>query len=292
MEGRVYLVPLIDVNWANFAPLDPKKNYLAERPPIEKCASEVERCVEEMKDFLEGKFVFSVHTGTYCRKAFYEEPFLGFYRKAVAGGAEICVHTHEERAGNGTLNQDRNHMRRVIRDRKRDLMEAGVTPNSYRGGHFAYMEYLTPFLEEEGLLIDLSSAPGVDKPAWDAVWVGAPFSAYYLCPENRSHGECGHPKSRVLEIPLGSDGLGSENINYFYVEESNDESLKGVWKALLGNGEAEGRPQFVHSLFHTSSMSMPEYVDRFRRFIEFARKNGGVLVAPSEAKRIYDLVGR
>lgn len=285
---KVYLLPLVDVNWVNFAPMDRKKNFLHDPPPVNQCAAEVERCVEEMRHTVGGKVVFTVHSGTYCRKAFYEEPFLSYYRRAVGYGMEIAIHTHEEIAGKGTRNAEQGHMKGVILERKAELLKAGITPTTYRGGHFGYLEYLTPFLEQEGLLIDLSCAPGFNKPAWDAVWVDASFSAYYLCPENRTHMKCQHGASKVLEVPLGADGLGSENTNYLYNEESDDENLARVWDAIAHRADTEGNPQIVHMLFHSSSMGIPKYVDRFRRFIEYARKKGGLCVTPSEAKRIYD----
>jgi hypothetical protein len=92
----------------------------------------------------------------------------------------------------------------------------------------------------------------------------------------------------VLEIPLGADGLGSANTNYLCTEESDDENLRRVWDAIVRRAESEGKPQFVHMLYHSSSMGIPKFVDRFRRFIDYAAKHEGAFVTPSEAKRLYD----
>jgi hypothetical protein len=73
----------------------------------------------------------------------------------VRYGGEVAVHTHEEIAGKGTRNADQAYMKALIRERKADLLAAGITPTDYRGGHFGYLEYLTPFLEQEELLVDL-----------------------------------------------------------------------------------------------------------------------------------------
>jgi hypothetical protein len=286
-ETGVFLVPLIDVNWENFAPMFAERNYIAEAPPLDLCAEDVDKTVDEFRTLVDGKCVFAVHSGTYCRKAFYEEPFLEFYRRAVKNGGEICVHTHEEIAGKGTRNHDQDHVTRVIRERKADLVNAGITPTSYRGGHFAYMEYLTPLLDAEELLVDFSCAPEFNEPRWDAVWVGSPFSAYYLCPDDRVKTDCATP-SRVLEIPVAADGLGWSPTNYLYTDESNDEDLRRVWQAVRDRAEKEGAPQVVDMIFHSSSMHRPEIVERLRSFMDHVASHGATFVTPLEAKQIYD----
>lgn len=288
MSEPINLVPLVDVNWVQFAPMDPKKGYLAEPPPVEQCAREIERCVEEFENLSGGKVVYAVHSGTYCRRAFYEEPFLSYYRKAMTGGAEICLHTHEEIAGQGTRNAEQDHLKRIILDREADLKAAGIRPTSYRGGHFAYMSYLTPFLESRGIDIDFSAAPGFNQIGWDAVWINAPFSAFYL--DRNDHLRPARPDtaSTVLEIPLGADGRGTEPVNYLYTDESTLEDLKRVWATIGGRAESSGQPQFVHLLFHSSSMGRPDVLERFRRFMDHVARSGARFCNPSEAKRRHD----
>lgn len=285
--AKVYLVPLIDVNWANFAPSDPAKNYLHDAPPLEQCAVDVEQAVAMLKDLTDGKAVLTIHSGTYCRTGFYEEPFLSLYRRAVAQGAELAVHPHEEVAGVGGRLKEQEHVKGVIRERKADLIRAGLPATCYRGGLNAYMNYLTAVLEEEELLIDFSCAPGFNQPKWDAVWAGAPRSAWYLAAENYQRASAG-PRSKVLEIPLGADGLGEAPINYLYTEESDDENLRRVWEAILTQADRAQRPQFVHILYHTSSMGIPKFRDRFASFMTYAASHQGVFVTPAEAKRLYD----
>ena len=286
MTEPVYLVPLVDVNWFEFAPMDANRGFIAEPPPVAKCADEVAACVDEFRALSDGKVVYAVHSGTYCRRAFYEEPFLSEYRRAIAAGGEVCLHTHEEIAGKGTRNSESDHVLQVIRDRKADLDHAGITATSYRGGHFAYMDYLTPFLEAERIWIDFSAAPGFNKPAWDAVWTDAPFSAFYLNRENHLRPAANGEASTVLEIPLGADGSGTDPVNYLYTDESTLDDLKRVWDLI--RQRATRQPQFVHSLFHSSSMSRPEVLEKFRRFMDHVAKNGGRFVNPTEAKSAFD----
>lgn len=288
MTETVYMVPLVDVNWVDFGPMDPSRNYIAEPPPVEQCAREVDACIDEFRNLSDGKVVYAVHSGTYCRKAFYEEPFLSHYKRAIASGGEICLHTHEEIAGKGTRNSEADHVTRMILDRKADLERAGISPSSYRGGHFAYMTYLTPLLEELGVRIDFSAAPGFNQPAWDAVWTGAPFSSFYLDRANHLAPPSKAGASKVLEIPLGADGVGTDPVNYLYTDESTLDDLKRVWQVVRDRGAREGRPQIVHSLYHSSSMGRPEVLDKFRQFMDHAAKNGGRFVNPTEAKALHD----
>lgn len=288
MNSCVMLVTNVDISWVNFLPLNRERNYLAEPPPLDQCASEVDQVVQEMIDRVDGNFVFNVHSGTYCRTGFYEEPFLSSYRKAVDHGAELAVHTHEEIAGIGTRNLDQEHVTTVILERKGDLVRAGLKPTCFRGGHFAYADYLTPLLEREGLTIDLSSAPGYDQPTWPAVWTGAPRTGHYLCRHDHAASSCQGEESTVFEIPLGWDGLGTSAKNYLWIEESTLDDLCRVWDAIVGRARASAEMQVVHVLFHTYSLGIPDFLERYRRFVDHASRHGAEFVAPSEAKRRFD----
>ena len=199
----------------------------------------------------------------------------------------MAVHTHEEIAGVG-VRHDEAHLTQVISQAAEMLRATGIEPCGYRGGHFAYLDFLTPFLEKIGLLMDFSSAPGFNQKRWDAVWVAAPMSAHYLCPVNHTAACCAMAPSKVLEIPLGTDGQGNANINYLYTEESTIEDLKRVWDSIVRRAEESCRPQIIHSLYHSSSMGIPEFKERFRQFVEYALGHGGVAVSPSEARSIFE----
>jgi len=284
---KVYFVPLVDVNWAEFAPLDQKKNFLIRKAPLEQCYKDIEELLTFFKEIVNGKCVLCVHTGTYCRTGFYEEPFLTLWRKAIELGGEIAVHTHEEIAGVGVRHGEQ-HLHEVI-NMAADLLRAGgIEPCGYRSGHFAFKEFITLILERAGLLMDFSAAPGYNQKLWDAVWIGAPLSAYYLCPINRSYKCCNSSPSQVLEIPLGTDNKGNQNINYLITEESKIDNMKLVWDSIVKRAEESGKPQFIHSLYHSSSMGIPENKKLFNQFVRYATKHAGVPVSPSEAKKIFE----
>lgn len=288
MKSSVLLVTNVDISWVNFLPLNPERNYVAEPPPLDQCASEIDGAVQEMIDVVDSKFVFNVHSGTYCRTGFYEEPFLSSYHRAVDHGAELAVHTHEEIAGQGTRNEDEGHVTNVILERKGDLSRAGLTATCFRGGHFAYMNYLTPLLEREGLHIDLSSAPGYDRPDWPAVWTGARLTGHYLCRNDHAAPSCQGEESTIFEIPLGWDGLGTSPQNYLWIEESTLEDLCRVWDSIVSRAQEAREVQVVHVLFHTYSLGVPKFLERYRQFVDYVSRHGAEFATPSEAKRRFD----
>ncbi len=225
---------------------------MAEPPPVALCAEELSRVVAWMRGFLEGQYVLAVHTGTYCRDEFYAEPFLGSYRQAVAGG---------------------------------------VRATTYKGGHFSFPAYMTGILEGAGLLAALSCAPGYQESACDAEWVGAPLGGGYLALENPALDEGQGTRSGVFEIPLGNSGEGPDDANTLYNEKVETDRLIAVYDAIADRARRLGRPQFVHYLFHNTSITEPFYLERFQRVIDHARGHGGVVATPSAAKAAFDALG-
>jgi hypothetical protein len=287
-DPRVYLVPSLDVCWANFAPMRPHRHFVAEPPPVGQCAEELAQVVEELGAFLEGQYVLAVHTGVYNRDAFYRPPFLAEYRRAAAQGAGIAVHPHEEIRAMGTGHLTADYMREMIRLRAAELMAADITPTAYKGGHFSFPAWMTGILDEAGLHVDLSSAPGYSEPLCHADWIGAPDAGGYLSLENPTWPEGRGTRSRVLEVPLGNDGLGAEDITPLYNEKSDLENLVRVYEAIRARAEAADRPHFVHYLFHNTSIAEPRWLDQFKRLIDHARARQGVIASPLAAKAAYD----
>jgi hypothetical protein len=277
----VYFVPLIDVTWASFAPLDETRGFPTGPLSMELCLEEAVRSADFMHQATGGRFVYALHTGTYCRTGFYDEPFMSVWRAAAAKGAEFVVHPHEEIAGQGTRYGDIAHMRQVTTDAIKRLRAAGIEPVGYRGGHYGYAQFMTGLLAELGLPMDFSAAPGFDRPDWEASWKDAPFSAYYPAADHPGRAV---PKGSVLEVPLGADGKGSGNENLLYLdfEGADVASLAAIWDAVANRARESGRPQFIHTLYHTISMSSDPMRDRFRRFVDYACEHGGTMVRPSE----------
>lgn len=287
-DPLVCLVPSLDVCWANFAPMRPWRDFVAEPPPVAQCADELAQVVERLGPFLEGQYVLALHTGTCNRDAFYREPFLDSCRRARAQGAELAIHPHEEIRAEGTGHLTPDYMREMIRLRMAEPAAAGAPATAYKGGHFSFPAWLTAILDEAGLQADLSGAPGYSEPLCHAEWVGAPDDGGYLSLENPTWPEGRGARSRVFEIPPGNDGANAEDINTPYHEKSDLENLIRVYEAIRARAARRRRPHFVHFLFHNTSIAEPRWLDQAMRLIEHVRTHQGVVASPSVAKAAYD----
>jgi hypothetical protein len=285
-ENRIYLVPVVDVNWLVYAPFDPGRDFRVDPPNVEQSIKDTRRLNAEMRDLADGKFILTPHSGTYCRTGYYEGEILDVYCEAVAGGAEVAVHLHEEIKGVGTRYAEWDHVSAVFSDCKARLEAVGIHPVAYRGGHYAYHPFMNRMLEENGIFADYSACPGMNYPEREAIWTEAELSAAYL-PENPRAPWMGQRRSKVLEIPIGSDGLGSTYKNILHVEQSELDNLTRVWDAIVARAEAEGRPQVVHCLFHTASVGEPKWLERYRRFLDMVPRRRGQFVTTIEAREIH-----
>lgn len=286
-DNRVYLVPLIDVNWLVFAPFDPGRDFRVDPPDPAQSVVDTRLINGIMRDLTDGKFILTPHSGTYCRTAYYEGELLEVYREAVAGGGELAVHLHEEIKGRGTRYAERDHVTAMFADCRERLEAAGIRPVAYRGGHYAYHPFMNGLLEANEIYADYSCAPGMNYPEREAIWLGADLSASLL-PANIRAPWAGQRRSKVLEIPIGSDGQGSAYGNILHVEQSELDNLLRIWDVLVARAEAEDRPQIVHCLFHTASVGRPEWLDRYQRFLEAVPKRHGQFVTTLEARELHD----
>jgi len=288
---KAYLVVLIDISWDDFNPLgisNMGNRIIVRKPPLQKCEKEVQLLLTFIKNTLKGKCVITPFSGIYCRSAFHEEPFISLWNQAVEQGGEIAIHTHEEIVEKGVI-KDRIHYSNVIIQLLERLKNAGIEPCGYRGGHATYFNFLTKFLEELNLLIDLTSIPGFNKKSWSAVWSNTSLSAYYLCPFNHLV-NCIHAQSNVLEIPLGFKGNKNDFRNYLWIEQADLNDLKSVWDSIVFRAERVGKPQIIYSLFHSHSMSKNKIVRRFSEFLEYASNHGGKIVTSKEARKIFNIL--
>jgi hypothetical protein len=285
-DNRVYVVPLIDVNWLVYAPFDPGRDFRVDPPKVEQSVGETRALCREMRDLTDGRLILTPHSGTYCRTGYYEGEMLEVYREAAAHGAEVAVHLHEEIKGQGTRYAEWEHVRAVFVDCRQRLEAAGIRPVAYRGGHYAYHPFMNRLLAENDIHADYSCCPGLDQPSREAIWTEAPTTAELL-PEDPRAPWAGQKRSSILEIPIGSDGQGSAYRNILHVEQSDLENLTRIWDVLVGRAEAEGRPQIVHCLFHTGSVGREEWIERYRRFLDMVPKRHGQFVTTREAMLLH-----
>lgn len=287
-DADVYLVPYMDGAWAGYDPLSAEVGFSAPPFSLREVTDNLRRANDLMGETADGRFVFGVHTGVYCRHGFYAPPLLELYADLIAAGGELAVHPHEELVTQGTLVASTPHMEKIITDKTADLREAGLNPTSYRGGYCAYAPALTAMLEKAGIYIDLSAAPGQHNPTWSEYWENALPSAYYLCSDDPFHGDCGHARSQVLEIPMGWDGRGASWAENYLNEDSTLESMKATWQTILDRREVTGRPQIVYFMTHVFAVSDPKLYERCVGILNHAKENGGAIVTPSEAKAVVD----
>lgn len=283
----VLLVPLIDVNWLVYAPFDPARDFRVDPPKVGQSVGETRALCRTLRDLTGGKYILTPHSGTYCRSGYYEGEMLDVYREAIADGGELSVHLHEEIKGAGTRYAERDHMTAVFVDCKRRLKSAGITPVAYRGGHYAYAPFMNGLLHQNGIFIDCSCSPGVNERGREAVWTHAEMSGYYL-PENPRLPVGAQKQSAIFEIPIGCDGQASGYGNILHIEKSDIENIQRIWGVLRKRARQDGRPQIVHSLFHTGSVANEEWLERFKRFLDWVPQNGGTFVTTVEAKAAYD----
>ncbi len=287
-DAMVYLVPYMDGNWVGYDPLTAEVGYLLEPVVADQVLGNLETALDVMGRSVGGRFVFGVHTGVYCRELFFRDAALVRYHRLVAGQGELALHPHEEVVARGPLVTAEHHMRKIVVDKTHELRKAGLEPTAYRGGYYAYSALLTPILEELGILVDLSAAPGLEVSAWNAAWDQAPPSGYYLCSRDPAHAGCRDAPSRVFEVPKGWDGRGTDLArNYLYNERTSLDDMKRVWEAILARAEADG-PQFVYFLCHLHAMGDDQLRARCAGFLEHAVRHGGRAVTPSVAKSAYD----
>ena len=291
METLVYFVPVIDISWERFGPLNPRKKYSHSPPDMAECAGQCSRVLDLVSELYDGQCGVAVHTGTYCRDGFHSPEFMRIWKTCETRGGEILLHTHEEIASVGTHNSDEDHMIRVINSQCETLKRANISPVGYRGGLYGYAPFLTSFLEKLGILMDFSAAPGVERPDRAAYWKSSPFSAWYLDRKTLYPG--GTEPGGVLEIPLGANGQGSDNSDLMYIDYdlASQESVIKLWDLVIQRARTENCVQYIHTLFHSFSVDVPVCVERYKRFTEYALTHGGEAATPSRIKSLYDRQG-
>lgn len=281
-DTRVYIVPLIDVNWLVYAPFDPGRDFRVDPPNVEQSVKDLDQLMGEMSSLTDSKFILTPHSGTYCRTDYYDGEILELYKKAVFAGGELSVHLHEEIKGVGTRYGEWDHCLSVFQDCKHRLEAAGITPVAYRGGHYAYNPFMNKMLSDNEVFVDYSCCPGMNFPEREAIWTHAELNASYLPEDIRAPWE-GQKRSNVLEIPIGSDGKGSSYKNILHVEQSDMENLTRIWDEIVERAEKTDECQIVHCLFHTASVGVPEWIARYRKFLDMVPQRKGQFITTVEA---------
>lgn len=277
----IHYIPYLDGDWLGYGPLDPQTNFGLLPPDAKQIHANLRASVGFWKSLTGGKVVFGAHSGTYCRELFYEPMAIEIYHELIANGGEIAVHPHEERVNGGHIIEHLDHMRYIISWKRRQLLDSGITPTAFRLPYNGYVSGITEILEGNELLVDLSGAPEFVNEYWRSNWEGAPASAWFLGYDDHADPA---PKraSRVLEVPLGWDGVAPKAGHYLFCEQTELDRLKQIWDAIVQRSEREG-PQMVYFLCHLHAMPDPELSARIRGLVDHAEKSGALAITPSEA---------
>lgn len=281
-DHLVYVVPIVDVNWLTFAPFDPGRGFRVDPPDVPQSLVDLRALLPVLVGKTDGKGVLTPHSGTYCRSGYYEGEILDLYKEAVACGAELAVHLHEEIKGEGTRFGDREHVAAMFGDCYNRLSEAGIRAVAYRGGHYAYAPFMNDILIEHEIDADYSCCPGMNFPDREAIWTEAPMSADFLPADPRAPWE-GQPRGDIVEVPMGSDGEGAAYGNILHVEMSEIDNLMRIWNVVLERARKTGTPQVVQCLFHTASVGRPEWLDRYKQFLDLVPERQGQFASSEEA---------
>lgn len=286
-HASVYVVPYMDGAWVDYDPLSPEVDYAAVPFNEAEVVSNLKDAIPTMKDLIDAKFVFGVHTGVYCRNGFHSEELLELYRQLIAAGGEVALHPHEELVKESTLVAHEAHMEKVITDQVTVLREAGIPVATYRGGYGAFSDQVRRILEGLDILSDLSATPGKTMAHWDAHWEKAPTSAFYLQEGDPFVTSPDGKDSSLLEIPLGWDGAGTRLDANYLNEESSIEDMKNTYQQIADRAEESGKPQIVHFMCHLFAMADRDMRARCLGILEHVQDSGGVILTPSEAVEVY-----
>lgn len=278
-DNRVYLVPLIDLNgWGN-APTNRRHPQQGASAEIEQSLNEAEKMIAVMADLTDSRFILTPYSGPQCQVDYYQKDMLALYKNVVRAGGELAIHLD-----NGTTDDSAYQERwmALFLQCKYRLEQSGIAPVAYRSADAAWHPFIQQALAENEIFADYSCFPASNTPSRRALWGHAPLNASYL-PENIQAPWRGQPRSNILEIPVGSDGQGGRVENILHIEKSSLDNLTRIWDAIIARAEATAECQIVHCLFHSSSVAVPDWLDRWRRFLDRVPHHQGQFITTADA---------
>jgi hypothetical protein len=209
----LYFIFTIDGDWEEyFNTALPEEKRL---PDKQRMLSLIGWEIKLASDVLNGRFIHFVHTSPRARDFFLQPEFILKWREIEGGGGNVGVHCHEDDPQLAYYHNNPKKMEESIDFLAGVLDEKGLKASSFRGGYMGFSPTTIPILEENGIFLDFSCAPGRYLRHGDLLvsdWRGAPENFYRMSYED--HRRPG--KSRVFEIPLG-----------IYIETT---SLLNIWK--------------------------------------------------------------
>lgn len=290
-EGRevLTLVPFFEGDWAKHIPA-PRRGSLPTRREAAVFARQCRTAFRRAGALIGGRFVVGVHTSPAFREAAYAPPLAGAWLAAAEAGATIALHPHEERVWLALRGRVAAHWRRVIMEAADRLRALGLRARAFRSGYGLLSGAMLPVLEEAGLLLDFSSAPGWHRLPGAPGWPAGFSAARWLCSRDPAHVACGHRRSRVLGVPIGGARLGRRGRWRYLVNEHSDlATLKAVWDRLRERADGRSGPRSVCFIWCGYGLARPGLADQALAFLEYVLRTGGRIPDPGALLR---LVGR
>lgn len=219
--------------------------------------------------------VVTLHTSPRHRSVFFRAPYLETWQSLLDAGLALALHPHEECADGGNRYGDAAHLERVIRQGLAAARAAGLPVAAFRSGGFAWNPALPAILDAAGIALDLSPAPALRDPGRNIDWPPQAEAAH-------------HPGTRVLAVPIGWSGAGSDlDRDYLFVERMDLARLRAVWDAIRARVQRTGRPALCNLLSHGFGLSDPAWRALSLAVLDHIRAHGGAVIPAAEATRAH-----
>jgi len=266
----LFFVFTIDGDWDEY--FATKRSEQERQPKHDQLISLIEDEID-LAGMINGKFIHFVHTSPLVRDFFLKPDFIQLWKKIEATGGEVGVHCHEEELYKAWHYDNQARMEKTINFLYEGLTSAGLTPKSYRGGFMTFSHKTIPILEENGIFLDYSCAPGRHMIKNDALvsdWRNAPTNVYRISYDDKT--KIGD--SRVFEIPLG-----------IYIEQ---QSLLSIWRKLRQLKKNKGTT-IVSVLAHTYDFPNWKMCLKIKLALLLCKKYGKFIDSSEALQKIKEL---
>jgi len=231
-----------------------------------------------VRDVTSGNAVVTVHTSQRYRTDMLAAPYVDAWHELTGLGADLALHAHEDRVDGTSLYDDVHHIERVITEFSQAARRQGLSFNAFRSGFFAFAEQLPTILADRGIFVDLSAAAGLSVPERGVCWQPGIETSFRFANDQR-----------VLEIPLGWSGKGSElGHDYLFNERQTFEGLKAVYESIRWRATDMRKPRLVNLLCHGFGLVQPAYFDQLADIVNYIRSHDGVILGIEAAQEFHD----
>ncbi|WP_213993743.1 hypothetical protein [Sodalis sp. dw_96] len=249
-----------------------------------------------VNEYCDGKATMTIHSSPVFRQRFISDEYMLFWREWATSGKNLALHIEDDLyrlSSAETLQPSIFHHPETIFDVISTTLERlkqwNIDCSCFRGGSNGHAPALADFLAKQGIIADLSCAPGLNWPERGVDWQGAPATAYFPLNDNLSARD-GYSQKALLMIPLGWDGITPEDrrrptVNYLANETSTLEHLKRVWDCLVRRATDLGQPQVVSFLCHTYSVENQDLNQQLKKMLTYISHHDGQFISITEAMK-------